>query len=54
MGAPDAVLELIERFARNRAKYLNPAHNETQVRRELLDPFFTALGRDVDTTAGYA
>jgi len=54
MAAPDAVLELVERFARNRAQYLNPAYNETQVRREFLDPFFTALGWDVDNTAGYA
>jgi len=54
MGAPDAVLELVERFARNREQYLNPAYNETQVRREFLDPFFTALGWDVDDAAGYA
>ena len=54
MGAPDAVLELVERFARNHAQYRNPAYNETQVRREFLDPFFTALGWDVDNTAGYA
>src|SRR5665647_3223769 len=54
MAAPDAVLELVERFARNREQYLNPAYNETQVRREFLDPFFTALGWDVDNTAGYA
>jgi len=54
MGAPDAVLELVERFARNRAQYLNPAYNETQVRREFLDPFFAALGWDVDNTQGFA
>jgi hypothetical protein len=54
MGAPEAVLELVERFARNRAQYLNPAYNETQVRREFLDPFFTALGWDVDNTSGHA
>jgi len=54
MAAPDAVLELLERFARNREQYLNPAYNETQVRREFLDPFFTALGWDVDNTHGYA
>jgi hypothetical protein len=54
MAAPGAVLELVERFARNRAQYLNPAYNETQVRREFLDPFFTALGWDVDNTAGHA
>ena len=54
MTAPDAVLELVERFARNREQYLNAAYNETQVRREFLDPFFTALGWDVDNTAGHA
>jgi hypothetical protein len=54
VGAPDAVLELIERFKFNRDQYLNPAYNETQVRREFLDPFFTALGWDVDNRAGHA
>jgi predicted type IV restriction endonuclease len=54
MAAPDAVLELIERFERNREQYVNPAYNETQVRREFLDPLFTALGWDVDNTSGYA
>jgi predicted type IV restriction endonuclease len=54
MTAPDAVLDLVERFARNREEYLNPAYNETQARREFIDPFFTALGWDVDNTQGFA
>jgi type I restriction-modification system DNA methylase subunit len=54
VAAPDAVLELVERFDRNREQYLNPAYNETQVRREFIDPFFVALGWDVDNRAGYA
>jgi len=54
MTAPDAVLELVERFARNREQYLNAAYNETQVRREFIDPLFGALGWDVDNKAGYA
>jgi type I restriction-modification system DNA methylase subunit len=54
LAAPDAILELVERFSRNREQYLSPAYNETQVRREFLDPFFTALGWDVDNRAGYA
>ena len=54
MAAPDAVLELVERFARNREQYLNPAYNETQVRREFIDPLFAALGWDVDNRSGYA
>jgi len=53
MVAPNAVLELVERFERNRAQYLNPTYNETEVRREFLDPLFTALGWDVDNTRGY-
>jgi type I restriction-modification system DNA methylase subunit len=52
--APDVVLELVERFARNREQYLNPRYRETQVRREFLDPFFTALGWDVENRAGRA
>jgi len=52
--APDLVLRLIERFDRNREAYCSPAYNETQLRREFLDPFFKALGWDVDNEAGYA
>jgi len=54
VAAPDDVLRLIERFSRNREQYLNPAYNETQVRREFIDPLFTALGWDVENRAGYA
>lgn len=54
MGAPDAVVELVERFRHNFTTYLNPAYNETQVRIEFIDPFFKALGWDVDNSAGNA
>jgi hypothetical protein len=54
MGAPDAIARLVERFDRNQSAYLNPAYNETQLRREFLDPFFRALGWDVDNAAGHA
>lgn len=54
VSAPVAVLELVQRFERNREQYLAPAYNETQVRREFIDPLFVALGWDVDNTAGYA
>ena len=50
MAAPDVVLELVERFAGNRAQYLDPACNETQVRREFRDSLFTALGWGVENT----
>jgi predicted type IV restriction endonuclease len=31
--------------------YKTGRYNETQLRREFIDPFFTALGWDVDNTA---
>jgi len=31
-----------------------PANNQTQLRREFLDPFFKALGGDIDNEQGYA
>lgn len=45
---------LVERFERNRDAYLSGAYNETQLRREFVDPFFTALGWDVDNKQGFA
>src|SRR5258706_5137033 len=49
-----SVRELVERFDRNREAYRSGNYNETQLRREFLDPFFKALGWDIDNTAGYA
>jgi hypothetical protein len=51
---PPPVLELIERFGRNREAYRSPQYNETQLRREFLDPFFKALGWDIDNEQGHA
>lgn len=51
---PPQVLDLIERFDRNRDAYKSPHYNETQLRREFLDPFFKALGWDIDNEQGYA
>ena len=54
MSAPQKVLDLVERFAQNTEAYRSGAYNETQVRREFIDPLFTALGWDVDNKVGYA
>lgn len=54
MGLPKEISDLIERFERNRESYMSGQYNETQLRREFLDPFFTALGWDVDNKQGYA
>ena len=54
MAAPTTLTELVERFERNRPSYQATAYNETQLRREFLDPFFKALGWDVDNERGHA
>jgi type I restriction-modification system DNA methylase subunit len=54
MGLPKEIADLIERFDRNRESYLSGQYNETQLRREFLDPFFSALGWDVENKQGYA
>lgn len=54
MAAPKEILDLVERFKRNREEYESGKYNETQLRREFLDPFFKALGWDVINEKGYA
>lgn len=54
MSAPQTVLTLVENFERNIDSYRNGQYNETQVRRDFIDPLFKALGWDMDNTAGYA
>lgn len=54
MPAPKEILELIDRFDRNLESYKNGRYNETQLRREFLDPFFEALGWDVNNSQGWA
>ncbi|MDO8586336.1 MAG: N-6 DNA methylase [Armatimonadota bacterium] len=56
MIVPQELLELVDRFERNKESYTSPSstYNETQVRREFIDPLFRLLGWDVDNTQGYA
>lgn len=54
MPAPSAIIELVNRFGRNYDSYKSPHYNETQVRREFVDPMFKALGWDIDNAQGYA
>ena len=54
MAAPAKIRELIERFEHNLDSYKHGAYNETQLRREFLDPFFKSLSWDVDNEHGYA
>jgi len=54
MPAPKEILDLVERYQRNREEYESGKYNETQLRREFLDPFFKALGWDVTNEKGYS
>jgi predicted type IV restriction endonuclease len=54
VAAPDKVLRLIDTFDNNLSAYRSGKYNETQVRREFIDPLFKALGWDIDNEQGYA
>jgi hypothetical protein len=54
IACPATVRDLVDRFRRNRDAYRARGYNETQVRREFIDPFFAALGWDVDNEQGLA
>jgi len=54
MATPTGILELVESFNRNRDAYLSGAYNETQLRREFVDPFFEVLGWDMFNKLGSA
>ena len=53
-SAPDAVNRLVDHFDQNRDAYLSGSYNETQLRREFIDPLFEALGWDVENRQGSA
>ena len=48
------IANLVERFEEQKASYKKTDYNETLVRRDFIDPFFKALGWDVDNAQGYA
>ncbi|HXQ38357.1 MAG TPA: type I restriction endonuclease, partial [Anaerolineales bacterium] len=56
MPAPDNIRGLVERFEQHRDTYVyrSGRYNETQLRREFLDPFFEALGWDIFNKQGFA
>ena len=48
MQAPQSILDLVERFDLHLASYKSARYKKTQLRREFVDPFFQALGWDMD------
>ena len=54
MGVPDEIKRKVETFQNKIESLKSSNYNETQVRVEFIDPFFTALGWDVENKSGYA
>lgn len=58
MSSKDTALKtiagLVKRFDEQYSSYKNHSYNETLTRRDFIDPFFKALGWDVDNQNGYA
>jgi Alw26I/Eco31I/Esp3I family type II restriction m6 adenine DNA methyltransferase len=48
------IQELVARFGEQIDSYKQADYNETLTRRDFIDPFFKALGWDVDNSQGYA
>jgi hypothetical protein len=46
MSPPKPVVELVERFDRDRKVFLSADYKEEQLRAEFLNPFFESLGWD--------
>jgi type I restriction-modification system DNA methylase subunit len=54
MNVPDRIKKLTETFDYNLETYKRGSYNETQVRREFIDPFFEELGWDITNREGYS
>ncbi|MFA5293035.1 MAG: TaqI-like C-terminal specificity domain-containing protein [Phycisphaerae bacterium] len=52
--APEVIKRLTDDFNRNIESFKEAGYNETQLRREFIDPFFEALGWDIANKAGIA
>ncbi len=52
MPLPDSVARLIENFAANQSEFHKGHYNETQTRIDYVNPFFAALGWDINNQKG--
>lgn len=52
--APSSIITLVNNFSTHLEHYKSQRYNETQLRREFLDPLFNALGWDIANTNNYA
>jgi type I restriction-modification system DNA methylase subunit len=53
-AAFDIITELVQRFDEQKESYKKTDYNETLTRKDFIDPFFKALGWDIDNSQGYA
>src|SRR5665647_2457389 len=53
-AALQKISDLVTRFDEQYASYKSPEYNETLTRRDFIDPFFKALGWDIDNEEGNA
>jgi adenine-specific DNA methylase len=54
MSAPVSIIKLIDRFEAQLSSYRSGKYNETELRRDFLDPFLEALGWDVTNKKEHA
>jgi len=54
MPAPAEIVQLVELSERNYDQYRDPMFTEAAVRHQFIDPFFLALGWDVNNAQGFA
>ncbi|MFA5833294.1 MAG: N-6 DNA methylase [Bacteroidota bacterium] len=48
------ISDLVDRFEKQYVSYKNSDYNETLTRRDFIDPFFKALGWDIDNEQGFS
>ncbi len=54
MPAPQSIVELVRLFDLHRDQYRSGAFSEVAARHQFIDPFFAALGWDVNNSQGFA
>jgi predicted type IV restriction endonuclease len=52
MPAPQKIMELVQRFSDNYEHYQSSDYNEEDLRHDFLNPFFKALGWDMEDERG--
>ncbi len=53
-AVPKEVLDLVQGYEFHRPSYLRGQYNETELRREFIDPLFRALGWDIDNNQRFS